>query len=477
MLNLSIQKTNKYMYELVKEIIEYNKKSSLDKSRATLAGKMNMSFVESEINFEDRPNEYTGKFKVYKPDPKILQGPFNRNNSFHSSKVPNPNIGGSELKRQSSKFNMTIVEEDNVSVNSDRSKISNISSSGIKKIKYTKLLSVYQNHDSQLEDFLDFILRNDESYNNTIIHRRIELYLEKLRDSNEESKPIVAEQIMSLIKNKVVNEKVDKNYLLLLFKFNNFKEGVIELAKCLDSEQEILSIYMQDCEFEKIKDMCDNYSVKDKNIWVQAFFYFVQFNPIETVFAHIKYSLNKIVKDNLISPLIVIDTLRKRKNIPVDVYREYMIQSLKERHSEMKSDKEAFDKTYSNVRTITKELQSLKTKPSTFNCQQCAICKEGFSQALNGSTPVSKIVIYLCKHTFHPLCLNNQGRFEVMDHTNEEKKCPICNYKLDQIKQRIAMTNENSVDHNSFFRQLQSKTNKFDFIAKNIGKVMIRTDL
>lgn len=272
--------------------------------------------------------------------------------------------------------------------------------------------------------------------------------------------------------------KIDKNYILLLFKFNHFKQGIIQLSKIMESEQEILSIYMEEENFNQVLSVCENYSIKDKYLWVQAFYYIIQFEDVEKITPFLVKILEKISQKSLMSPLLVIQSLRKKKHIPIEIYKDYLLTSLKEVHSEITNDKQIFDNSYKNIRKIADELTQLKNNPSSFNVQQCALCNDNFSKMLSsGNSSVSKIVVFMCQHAFHPVCLNIQERQEVMDESFEEYKCPICTEKLNQINQRLLSTSDLSLDHNAFFRQLYSKNNKFDFIAKSIGKGMIKTDL
>lgn len=283
----------------------------------------------------------------------------------------------------------------------------------------------------------------------------------------EESKSIIIEEICSILKFKKYYDILDKNYLKLLFKLSKFKPGLIELAKIENNEQEILSIYMEDSKFELVIETCQTYSTKDRNIWIQAFSYFTNYQDQEKIETYLKTVLNTILEYNLLSPIVVLQTLRKRKYFKLDILKEYIANSMKNTIQEMANDKKNFEECYYNVKQISKKLEQHRVKPLYFNCKSCSVCKENFTQYSNGVSTISKIIVFKCRHAFHPICLNIQDRLE---NSSEEYSCPNCSYKYEQVNKRIQIIYDNANDHNSFFMQLSKKDNKFDFIAKHLGR-------
>ena len=279
-----------------------------------------------------------------------------------------------------------------------------------------------------------------------------------------------------------------------MFKLNNFREGIVEMAKIIEDEQEILSIYMDDKNINEIISLCENYFHKDRYLWVQAFYYIINLDNIDLYFNQFQTILQKLYKFNILSPMLVLKALRKKKNIKLQLYKQYIVCSLEQVNNELKQEKQAFDSCYANIRSLNKDLIELKSKPITFNIINCSICNENFvCNTINelSNIPLSKIIIFYCKHAFHSNCLNN-NYYNNLDNNNREsmynedessvvsnynKNCPICINKLEQVNKRLYNKKDNNIDHNSFFRQLQNKNNKFDYIAKSIGKGLIKTDL
>jgi len=129
-------------------------------------------------------------------------------------------------------------------------------------IKYEDLIKIFINKESSLEDLLDYIIKTDENCDSSIFHRRIELYLDKLvnegKQINDGEYPI-KESINNMLKNKKIQNKIDKNHILMLFKINNFTQGIVTLSEIMELRQELLSIYMDNHQYDKIINICENF--------------------------------------------------------------------------------------------------------------------------------------------------------------------------------------------------------------------------
>lgn len=129
-------------------------------------------------------------------------------------------------------------------------------------IKYEDLIKIFINKETLLEDLLDYIIKSDENCDSTIFHRRIELYLDRLGSENKqpsETEYPIKESINALLKNKKIQNKIDKNHILMLFKINNFTQGIVTLSEIMELRQELLSIYMDNHQYDKIINICENF--------------------------------------------------------------------------------------------------------------------------------------------------------------------------------------------------------------------------
>ncbi len=64
-----------------------------------------------------------------------------------------------------------------------------------------------------------------------------------------------------------------------------------------------------------------------------------------------------------------------------------------------------------------KEMDELGSKPAVFQATRCFAC---------GGSLDLPTVHFLCKHSFHQRCLNNQNQGIGMRNENEHAECPVC---------------------------------------------------
>lgn len=128
----------------------------------------------------------------------------------------------------------------------------------IKKLNYEKIISIFITKESEakLENLLDRIMLKDKDCPKQIILRRIELYVDKYVEGKMGSTDVV-DKIREILTNDNFKDKLDKNYLLMLFKISGFNQGVTELSRIMELDQDLLQIYMETHEYKKINIACD----------------------------------------------------------------------------------------------------------------------------------------------------------------------------------------------------------------------------
>lgn len=282
-------------------------------------------------------------------------------------------------------------------------------------IKYEQLIKIYLNQEILLEELLDFIMNSDSNCDSSIIHRRVELYLDKLSDEkkmNSDSKENTANSIIDLIKNKKYQNKIDKNYVLMLFKMHNFTKGIITLSEIMELRQELLTIYMETMQYDNIINICENFGRVENNFWIQALNYFINIEGGEHIENYIKLILSKVSENELLSPILVLEILKKKPNMKFETVKSFITNSLTKEKKNLDLDKKEFEANFTKLEKITNEVKDLKQKAKVFNTSKCAFC----SQTLQ---PPS--VFFLCNHAFHLLCLNAEVKDDMKD-----IQCPQC---------------------------------------------------
>ncbi len=295
------------------------------------------------------------------------------------------------------------------------SQIMNLKKSGSDPlIRYESLIKIFINQENLLEELLDFILISDENCDASIIHRRIELYLDKLAEedkNNNNSKYSTIENITNLIKNKKYQNKIDRNYVLMLFKTHKFTVGIVTLSEIMELRQELLSIYMDNHQYNDIISICENYGRVENNFWIQALNFFINHEG-EQIENYIKLILNKLCVNELLSPILVLEILKKKKNMKYETVKDFIVNSLGKEKKNLDADKKEFENNYTKLEKINTEVKEIKQKAKILNISKCALCNQ---------TLQPPVVYFLCNHAYHLLCLNTDIKDDM-----KEAQCPQC---------------------------------------------------
>lgn len=338
------------------------------------------------------------------------------------------------------------------------SQILNLSKSSLINYRYEKLIKIYINQDKYLEDLLEFIMLKDDECSNVIIHRRIELCLERIKQGEGISQN--GEKIIEILKNKKYSPRYDQNYLLMLFKTHNYTNGIIAISEIMQLRQELLTIYMENHNFDKVMYICTNYGGMDNNFWVQALNYFIKIES-DNVVEYVKTILDNVIDNDIIPPILILDILKSKKDMTFEPIRYFINKIVDKEQKEIKKNESEFQANEEKEEKYNVELRELRTKASQFSVYKCAICNQPTSN-LN----VVPIVFYLCNHAYHMHCLNTEIRD---DENSTENPCPQCWNRSHQVTQRINQSKERANNNNEFRMELDSKQRKFDQVAKYLG--------
>ena len=342
----------------------------------------------------------------------------------------------------------------------------------IKNLKYEKIISIFITKESEerLEKLLDNIMIKDKDCPKQIILRRIELYVDRYAEKNQSTE--IVEKIREILVNEKFKDKLDKNYLLMLFKISGFNQGVTELSKIMELDQDLLQIYMETHEYDKINRSCEaimsKYAGTNKkvNYWLQALNYYISISTQSTKSYLGKYIIE--VLDNLanskeenFSPMILLDILDKARTnyghiVEFKVIKKYIIDWIKKQQESLKNDKKETESNYSKIGANNQQLKELQIKAKPYNLSKCSIC---------GQPLDIPFVYFTCGHGFHQLCINGESY--------EEIECSTCKAKNSLLLNKIEAGRKLAEDPQQFFRDIQKDSNndkKFDIFAEYLGK-------
>ena len=310
-------------------------------------------------------------------------------------------------------------------------------------------------------------MEKDNDCPKQIILRRIELYVDKYTENNFHS----ADKIKQILTNPKFKDKLDKNYLLMLFKISGFNQGVTELSKIMELDQDLLQIYMEQYEYEKINDSCKEVMKKNEdkkrkvNYWLQALNYYISISTKSGIGFLNKYIMEVLdhladSKEEDFSPMILLDILNKTKSnhghiIEFKVIKKYIMNWIEKQQESLKNDKKETEDNVKKIEENTKQLKELQMTAKSYSVTKCPLC---------GGALDIPFVYFLCGHGYHQSCLNGEGY--------EEVECSTCKSKNNQFISKIDEGKKLASEPDKFYDELnnESNENKFDVFASYLGK-------
>ena len=356
----------------------------------------------------------------------------------------------------------------------------------IQQLQYEKIISIFITKESEakLEVLLDNIMKNDQKCPKQVILRRIELYVDKYNENKDSGLEIV-EKIGKIINDPKFRDQLDKNYLLMLFKISGFSQGVTELSKIMSLDQDLLQIYMETHDYEKINSTCETLMRKkemerdnDKdnenegkknnkiNYWLQALNYYMDISTKSTknyLGNYIIQVLDKLTesKDENFSPMILLDIINKVRSthghiIEFKVIKKYILNWIKKQQEILIQDKKETEENYNKILANDQQLKELQIKAKTYNLSKCATCGQHLDPPF---------IYFICGHGYHQQCLNEDG--------DEDIECLTCKAKDNVLLNKIETGRKMAEQQDSFFKDIAEDRNadkKFDIFAEYLGK-------
>ena len=335
----------------------------------------------------------------------------------------------------------------------------------IDKKDIVKLIQIFVVSDKFFKILFEKMNSFHLDYNKEMLHRRIEIYLEEGESNKNEN---YKTQIINIIKDERYIGKYDSSYLMLLFKYRNFIEGIEVLSELLKLHQELLNIYINKHEYKKIIDLCCSYGDTEQSFWGTALNFFIDKNikenlPKEELLEFNKYFeefLNKLLNSGAMLPVSVLDIINEQNNdISLNLLNNFMTNAINKEIKSIENTKKTYEEYSKNLDNTVNEITELKTKAFTFNVSKCDECR----------MPINvPFTVFECGHCFHSLlCLN------ASNDKKEKISCPKCKDKKNKVYQEINSCRSyyesvNNVD--KLESELAKSKDKIDFIHKLYGK-------
>ena len=297
-----------------------------------------------------------------------------------------------------------------------------------------KIIILFIENDKYFKLLFDKIDIYGIEYDEKIIQRRIELYLEE-KENNYIS------NIIKMLKEKKFRNKYNKDNLMILFKYHGFKEGIDILKEISNDKKCLIELFMSQKNYDKLIEILDNIIIKNEKIIEKNK---DKFNiDISFIIIILKYFIsekkNNKNKDKKDIDIYIKNILNKLSNNYDSFFPPEFIKILYELNNEFSINdinyyintiigKEILsistylyhiNETQKNLNKIENNIHNLNTKAIKFKLNKCDEC----NMTIN-----FPCIFYYCGHCYHQTCLNNIkiNSRDDKNFNNEEIKCIKC---------------------------------------------------
>ncbi|KAK7382808.1 hypothetical protein VNO80_01897 [Phaseolus coccineus] len=247
----------------------------------------------------------------------------------------------------------------------------------------------------------------------------------------------------------------DVDLAIILCEMNAFKDGLLYIYEKMKLYKEVIACYMQAHDHEGLIACCkrlgDSVKGGDPSLWADVLKYFGELG--EDCSKEVKEVLTYIERDDILPPIIVLQTLSRNPCLTLSVIKDYIARKLERESKMIEEDRQAIDKYQEDTLSMRKEIQDLRTNARIFQLSKCTACT--FTLDLPA-------VHFMCMHSFHLRCLGDN-----------EKECPECAPEYRSVLEMKRNLEQNSKDQDRFFHQVKSSKDGFSVIAEYFGKGII----
>ncbi|XP_031570001.1 vacuolar protein sorting-associated protein 11 homolog [Actinia tenebrosa] len=318
------------------------------------------------------------------------------------------------------------------------------------KARPEEFIHIFVHQKAKLIEFLEHMIQVQPISSSLLYNTLLELYLNNAaHESNIQSQVGHEKKALDLLTNTEAGYDLD--HAMVLAQMHHFKAGILYLYEKAKLYQQILHYHMEQNDYHNVIDTCKKYGVQDPGLWVQALSYFARKET--DCKTQIMEVLSHIDKGNLMSPLLVLQTLAHNSTATLAVVKEYIIHRLQTEDELIAKDERLIRQYSEETEKMRTQIQELKKSAQVFQGAKCSMC----------SRPLDlPAVHFLCQHSFHQLCFESYA-----DNDNE---CPICAPENKKVLD-IIRTQEQTKDlHEQFHNQLERAPNGFSVVADYFGR-------
>ena len=312
------------------------------------------------------------------------------------------------------------------------------------------------------------------TFDNNIINRRIELYLNDIQNTKDEKeKDIIAEKIFNLLSNIKYKDKYDYEFLFILFRNNNFKKGLEFISDQKKSISDLLYIFFENKDYNKILNLFKKNAPKEKSIWEKTLQLFLQDlkdniendkdNSLKNNF--LEY-LSLILNNDIIPSIEILDIINGiNDEIPMELIKNFFLKIIEKENNNLVSNLVKSKEYEANIQEVHENIKNLKEKPISISFTKCDECDMAIELP---------VILFRCGHYYHSLCLYYYEKDFRLAH------CPKCSsfrkkmitYNLECEKIYNALNSEEGME-----KELSKQTNHIEFVNKLYSRGLFKLNV
>ena len=323
-----------------------------------------------------------------------------------------------------------------------------------------------------LVDFLEYMTHNVANLKPIIYNTLFELYLKQYTDSkmeehsSEAAEPrnttgsftsvesshhkssVVEGKAMSLLRDS--KAPYDMDHALILCQMHEFREGILYLYEKTHLYKHIVKYHMDHEEFDKVIEMCKAHGDKEPSLWRDALIFF---GKHEGQSENLSYILRVIEQRELLSPLLVVQSLAQNTDVKVGVLKEYLIRKFRQESNLIDEEETKISKLKVEIDNSKRRIDDLKKEPQHFpEKSKCSTC---------GQELYNPSVHFYCKHSYHQHCFES---------FSENDQCPLCVLNNQRFNDQWASINNRSQLQEEFHAKLSNTTSDgFSVVSQYFG--------
>ncbi|XKL60972.1 hypothetical protein PGB90_008029 [Kerria lacca] len=309
---------------------------------------------------------------------------------------------------------------------------------------------LFLNNSSRLVEFLEYLIKFSSKWSTSIYNTLIEHYLHLWYDSNDVTVKLQYEQqVLNTLQSSEIN--YDKNQALILCSMRNFKSGILYLLEENKMYKQILRYLLSCGNYQDVLCCCRRFGYQEPSLWIKTLWSAASdsFFPSDSLCE----VLTVIEKENLLSPLQVVEIMSRSQSLTIENIYNYMLSILKTELKLMEEENTLIRKYKEETDRIHHHVKKIQNSPIVFQGSTCSACKNQLELPS---------VHFLCQHSYHQYCYQN--------YVENENECPACLPNNQKILGVIKSQEQNKDLHEIFHSQLERAEDSFSLIADYFGR-------